>query len=158
LEGDAAAVASSNMRRFRAVLQQSDLVPVEYIDRDAPNEAAARTIDEVLDIFVRVNTGGTRLSRSDLMFSIIKRHWASARVNFDELVAEVERTSPLGIDKDFVIAGFSQLPTRLRLTKSRTSNGIGLQFEQVFDAFARSLKNTLISSEDRNAAFFPLRC
>jgi hypothetical protein len=143
LEGDAAAVASSNMRRFRAVLQQSDLVPVEYIDRDAPNEAAARTIDEVLDIFVRVNTGGTRLSRSDLMFSIIKRHWASARVNFDELVAEVERTSPLGIDKDFVIRGLLTVADAPPSYEIENIKRHWAAIEQVFDAFARSLKNTL---------------
>lgn len=143
LEGSPASRAAANIRRLRAVMQQSDLVSVEYIDRDAPNEAAARTIDEVLDIFVRVNTGGTRLSRSDLMFSIIKRHWAVARTNFDELVADVERHTPLGIDKDFVIRG---LLTVAEAPPSYDVDNIKRHWtaiEQVFDGFARSLRNTL---------------
>jgi hypothetical protein len=143
LEGDLASLAASSLRRLRAVMHQSDLVPVEYIDHDAPNEAAARTIDEVLDIFVRVNTGGTRLSRSDLMFSIIKRHWAAARVNFDELVAEVERTSPLGIDKDFIIRGLltvADAPPSYEVENIKRHWGA---IEKIFDVFSRSLRNAI---------------
>jgi hypothetical protein len=143
LQDAEASRAAANMRRLRAVMQQADLVPVEYIDRDAPNEAAARTIDEVLDIFVRVNTGGTRLSRSDLMFSIIKRQWSGARTNFDQLVAEVERTSPLGIDKDFVIRGLltvANAPPKYDVENIKRHWAI---IEQVFDGFASSLRNTL---------------
>jgi Protein of unknown function DUF262 len=143
LEGDIAALAASNMRRLRAVMQQSDLVPVEYIDRDAPNESAARTIDEVLDIFVRVNTGGTRLSRSDLMFSIIKRHWSTARINFDELVAEVERTTPLGIDKDFIIRGLLTVADAPPSYEVENIKRNWAAIEQVFDVFARSLRNSI---------------
>jgi hypothetical protein len=36
-------------------------------------------------MFVRVNTGGTRLSRADLMFSFLKSKWQGARVSFDDL-------------------------------------------------------------------------
>jgi hypothetical protein len=142
-EGTEATRAAANMRKLRSVMHQSDLVPVEYIDHDAPNEAAARTIDEVLDIFVRVNTGGTRLSRSDLMFSIIKRHWPAARVSFDQLVADVERNSPLGIDKDFVIRGLltvADAPPKYEVDNIKRHWTV---IEEVFDGFARSLRNTL---------------
>ncbi len=143
LQDTEATTAAANMRRLRAVMQQSDLVPVEYIDHDAPNEAAARTIDEVLDIFVRVNTGGTRLSRSDLMFSIIKRHWSSARVSFDQLVADIERHSPLGIDKDFIIRGLltvADAPPKYEVDNIKRHWAV---IEQVFDGFARSMRNTI---------------
>lgn len=143
LEGTEATRAAANMRRLRAVMHQSDLVPVEYIDHDAPNEAAARTIDEVLDIFVRVNTGGTRLSRSDLMFSIIKRHWPASRVSFDQLVADIERNSPLGIDKDFIIRGLltvADAPPKYEVDNIKRHWAV---IEKVFDGFARSLRNTL---------------
>ncbi len=143
LEGQAASLAASNIRRLRAVMQQSDLVPVEYIDQDAPNEAAARNIDEILDIFVRVNTGGTRLSRSDLMFSIIKRHWSAARVSFDQLVADVERTSPLGIDKDFIIRGLltvADAPPAYEVENIKRHWSV---IEQVFEPFERSLRTTI---------------
>ena len=80
-------------------------MPFETVDEHIVNEKQARTIDEILDIFVRVNSGGTRLSRSDLMFSLIKSKWANARVSFDKVIDEIDPDGVLGIDKDFIIRG-----------------------------------------------------
>jgi len=143
LKDDEAETAANNMRLLRAVMQQKDLVPLESIDYDAPNASAARTIDEILDIFVRVNSGGTRLSRSDLMFSIIKRHWSDARVNFDELVKDVERTNPLGIDKDFIIRGLLTVADAPPSYEVENINKHWRSIETVFDSFARALKSTI---------------
>lgn len=41
-------------------------------------EVEKNSIDSVLDIFVRVNSGGTVLSKSDLLFSTIVSHWDKA--------------------------------------------------------------------------------
>lgn len=48
-------------------------------------------IDSVLDIFVRVNSGGTILSKSDLLFSTIVSHWDKARDEIDKLLAEINK-------------------------------------------------------------------
>lgn len=69
LTGDEAVRAATKPAQLRRVFTQSDLVPLEAIDENIVNGKQARTIDEILEIFVRVNSGGTRLSRSDLMFS-----------------------------------------------------------------------------------------
>lgn len=50
-----------------------------------------RDYDKVLDIFVRTNAGGTKLSHSDLLFSTIKSKWPSARKKFDALLDDVNR-------------------------------------------------------------------
>ena len=42
--------------------------------------------DKVLDIFVRTNSGGEKLSYSDLLFSYIKLKWSDARDKFTELL------------------------------------------------------------------------
>ena len=42
--------------------------------------------DKVLDIFVRTNSGGKKLSYSDLLFSYIKLKWPYARDKFTELL------------------------------------------------------------------------
>lgn len=105
LQGEEASRARSNMRTLRSVMRQEDLVPVEIIDENATDAASARNIDEILEIFVRVNTGGTRLHKSDLMFSLLKSRWQSARSTFDDLLRDVERRAPLNIDKDFLIRG-----------------------------------------------------
>jgi hypothetical protein len=105
LEGDEATRAARNLRNLRRVFTQSDIVPIETVDEDVVNERQARTINEILEIFVRVNSGGTRLSRSDLMFSLIKSRWSGARVNFDQVIESVDPSALLGVDKDFIIRG-----------------------------------------------------
>ncbi|MGB4658074.1 MAG: DUF262 domain-containing protein [Mobilitalea sp.] len=52
-------------------------------------EVEADSIDSVLDIFIRVNSGGTILSKSDLLFSTIVSHWDKARDEIDILLAEI---------------------------------------------------------------------
>ena len=54
-------------------------------------EVQTDSIDSVLDIFVRVNSGGTVLSKSDLLFSTIVSHWDKARDEIDKLLAELNK-------------------------------------------------------------------
>jgi hypothetical protein len=54
-------------------------------------EIEADSIDSVLDIFVRVNSGGTVLSKSDLLFSTIVSHWDKARDEIDKLLSEINK-------------------------------------------------------------------
>ncbi len=143
LEGDERRVAAKNMRHLRRVFSQSDLVPVEIIDDEATTESQAKTLDEILDIFVRVNTGGTRLSRSDLMFSLIKRHWGGARIKFDELVDEIEGKMPLGIDKDFVIRGLLTVAGAPPSYKIQNIKNYWQKMTEVFDGFADALRASI---------------
>lgn len=143
LEGDQASRARRNIRRLRWVFQQSDLVPLETIDEGASNESQARSINEILEMFVRVNSGGTRLSRSDLMFSLIKTRWAGARRSFDMLVESVDPFGSLGVDKDFVIRGLlvnADVPVVFDV------DAIGRHWEAMepkFPAFEGALRTTL---------------
>ena len=60
-------------------------------------------IDHVLDLFVRTNSGGTKLEFADLLMSLAIRHWAGdARVQIDGLVDDA---SHLGFDvsRDWVL-------------------------------------------------------
>jgi hypothetical protein len=143
LKDDEGNRARRNIRLLRRVMSRSDLVPVETIDDEATDIASARTIDEILEIFVRVNTGGTRLSRSDLMFSFLKSKWGGARIAFDDLIRSVESKAPLGIDKDFIIRGL------LMVTDSPVSYEVENvqrhwdQLEPAYEQFAKALKNTV---------------
>lgn len=104
LDGEAANLARRNLRLLRRKFT-SDLVPIMLIDDDVIKEEQAKGINEILDIFVRVNDGGTRLSKSDLMFSLIKTKWTRAREHFDELQSDLARIGIDAIDKDFIIRG-----------------------------------------------------
>ena len=63
--------------------------------------------DRVLDIFVRANEGGTRLSKSDLLLSMVTANWDGVNAR-DEIFNFVDRvntqlTRRNDFDKDFVM-------------------------------------------------------
>ena len=69
-------------------------------------EEEDQDIDKVLDIFIRVNSGGTVLSHSDLLLSIATSQWTEkdAREEIHGLVDELNRTrAGFNFNKDFVL-------------------------------------------------------
>lgn len=64
------------------------------------------SLDKVLNIFIRVNSGGTKLSFSDLLLSIATAQWKSMDAR-EEIIKFVEEINQIGndfsIDKDFVL-------------------------------------------------------
>lgn len=63
----------------------------------------AEDYDKVLDIFVRTNSGGTKLSYSDLLFSNIKSQWTEAREKFDELITRLNDNDRYDFSNDFIL-------------------------------------------------------
>lgn len=143
LEGEEADRAAANMRRLRSIVTQADLVAVETIDEEVSHKDQARGINEILDIFVRVNSGGTKLKRSDLMFSLIKSKWTGARHSFDDLLASSDPGHVLGIDKDFLIRGLlvvADVPISFQVENiERHWDAI----QPKFDAFSDALKSAI---------------
>lgn len=63
-------------------------------------------IDKVLNIFVRINSGGTHLSYSDLLLSIATAKWenVNARDEINELIDEINSISEgFNVGKDFIL-------------------------------------------------------
>ncbi len=92
-----------------------------YFDIDNQN------LDEVVDIFTRVNSGGMTLKKSDLLFSILVAQWNEGRDEIKELV-ESMRESNVNITQDFVMRAclvLSDLPVKYKL-ESFTSKNINL--------------------------------
>lgn len=85
----------NNIARLYSVICKSDDV-FSYF------EVVTDDMDEVLDIFVRTNSGGTVLSKSDLLFSTIVSSWQEARDEFDELVKKVSNEG-FRVDSDFIV-------------------------------------------------------
>lgn len=64
-----------------------------------------RTPDEVLEIFIRVNQGGEKLTNSDLLLSMATNQWSTepgAREEVRNLTTEIN-TRGFNFDKDFVL-------------------------------------------------------
>lgn len=58
--------------------------------------------DRVLDIFVRTNAGGTKLTYSDLLFSKFKLKWDKAREEMNLILEQINRRN-FDFDSDFIL-------------------------------------------------------
>ncbi len=93
-------------RNARKVLERlyrtfwKDEVIAYYTERD-------QSYDRVLDIFIRANDGGTKLSKSDLLLSMITSKWegVSARQEIYDFVDRLneELDGKNALDKDFIM-------------------------------------------------------
>lgn len=58
--------------------------------------------DDIVEIFIRANSGGTTLNKSDLMFSLLINSWEEADENMYELLDSLNRTG-YKFTRDFII-------------------------------------------------------
>jgi len=85
--------------------------------------------DRVLDIFVRANQGGTRLSKSDLLLSMVTAKWGDGSAR-EEIYGFVDRingdlTRKNNLDKDFVMKTclvLCDLPVQYRVQNFNNAN------------------------------------
>lgn len=67
-------------------------------------EVKEQELDNILDIFVRVNSAGTVLSKTDLLFSTIVAHWEEGREEIDKLVESLNKKGEgFRFDSDFIM-------------------------------------------------------
>lgn len=61
-------------------------------------------LDEVLDIFIRVNSGGKVLSKTDLLFSTIIATWSDGRTIIEEFIKDINNLGDgFSFDNDFIM-------------------------------------------------------
>jgi hypothetical protein len=70
-------VSGEDLGRYMGRLNQ--LLAIRDIDLHLDEIAAGMTVDEVVDVFNRVNSGGTKLSKGDLALARICAAWPDAR-------------------------------------------------------------------------------
>jgi hypothetical protein len=58
--------------------------------------------DDIVEIFIRANSGGTTLNKSDLMFSLLINSWEEADENMHDLLETLNRTG-YKFTRDFII-------------------------------------------------------
>ncbi|HFK2882770.1 TPA: DUF262 domain-containing protein [Stenotrophomonas maltophilia] len=74
---------------------------ISYQELDGVDSTAYR-IDDVVEIFIRANSGGTKLGKSDLMFSLVAQSWSEADESLEELLDKLNQ-SGYGFERDFVL-------------------------------------------------------
>lgn len=89
--------ARNNLRRLHDTIK-TDPVIFEYLELE-------QDLDKVLNIFIRTNSGGTKLAYSDLLLSIASSQWTTdAREEIIGLVNDInEIGNKFDVDKDFVL-------------------------------------------------------
>lgn len=96
-------------------------------------EVSSDSMDAVLDVFVRVNSGGTVLSKSDMLFSTLVSQWPGARGEFDMLLKSLKsRGNGFKFDVDFIMRSCLYLidvPLRLKVEAFRNRNVTVIQNE-----------------------------
>lgn len=75
---------------------------VGYQELDSVDNPDAYTEDDVVEIFIRANSGGTKLGKSDLLFSLLTASWEDADEAMEDLISELN-ASGYGFTRDFIL-------------------------------------------------------
>ena len=94
-----------NLSTLRDVLSsEGNILKATIIDENKPSNSPDRKSEsDVLEAFVRINREGTPLSRSDLIFSMLKLNWKESATTLPEFVSELNKGNSFEFDTDFVI-------------------------------------------------------
>lgn len=98
LEEEKAIFASKSLFKLHKIVHDDGLINY-YLEK-------GEELDKVLNIFIRVNSGGTQLSYSDLLLSIATAQWEEkdAREEITRFVDEINNIGDgFNFDKDFVL-------------------------------------------------------
>ena len=89
-------LAKRNINRLLSKFYDEQLISYfRIVDKD---------LDDILDIFVRVNSGGTILSKSDLLFSTLVAHWENGREEIEKLISDMNGEDGLfNFNTDFLM-------------------------------------------------------
>lgn len=81
---------------------------IAYQELDSIEQATLYSEDDVVEIFIRANSGGTKLGKSDLLFSLLAATWDEANDQMEALLDTMNRTGFL-FTRDFILKTFLTL-------------------------------------------------
>lgn len=73
-----------------------------YQEVDSIDRPDSYTEDDIVEIFIRANSGGTKLDKSDLLFSLLVSSWEKADEEMDSLLKELNRDG-FRFGRDFIL-------------------------------------------------------
>jgi hypothetical protein len=89
-----------NVERARQEFVNGDNVTFQELDGiDNPD---AYRLDDIVEIFIRANSGGTKLGKSDLLFSLLASSWEAADGEMETLLQDLNQ-GRFAFDRDFVL-------------------------------------------------------
>jgi len=123
-----------------------NVLKVSTVDENLPSTSPSRKSEaDVLEIFVRVNREGTPLSRSDLIFSMLKLNWRESAEDLPEFIKKVNEGNSFELDTDFAIRclfAASELGTKFDIDLLRNKRNVD-KIKASFERCCDSIKSTL---------------
>jgi uncharacterized protein with ParB-like and HNH nuclease domain len=75
---------------------------ISYQELDSIENSTLYTEDDVVEVFIRANSGGTRLSKSDLLFSLLNSSWDRVDQEMENLLS-VLNSHGFAFTRDFIL-------------------------------------------------------
>jgi Protein of unknown function DUF262/Protein of unknown function (DUF1524) len=115
-----------------------------YQELDSIDNPVLYSDDDVVEVFIRANSGGTRLSKSDLLFSLLSASWEVANDKMEELLDSLNRHG-FAFDRDFVLKTSLTLldqGARYEVEKFRKA-GVREAVENQWDGISTAIQDVL---------------
>jgi len=133
--------ANRTLYKLHAVIHKNRLINF-FLEKD-------KSLDKVLNIFIRVNSGGTQLSYSDLLLSIATAQWQEKDAR-EEITSFVDEINAIGdgfnANKDFVlksclvVGGFRDIAFKVDNFNKENM----LEIEKKWDEISSAIKSSFL--------------
>jgi uncharacterized protein with ParB-like and HNH nuclease domain len=78
---------------LKLIKEFRDKENIAYTELDSVDNPEAYKLNDVVEIFIRANAGGTPLSKSDLMFSLLTAEWEEVEEDLTNFLEELNGTA-----------------------------------------------------------------
>jgi hypothetical protein len=100
LSDEQQSIIELNIGRARQEFVNDD--NITYQELDGIDNPDAYQLDDIVEIFIRANSGGTKLGKSDLLFSLLTSSWDEADGEMEALLEDLNQGA-FDFDRDFVL-------------------------------------------------------
>jgi len=117
---------------------------ITYQEVDSTDNKDLYSEDDVVEIFIRANAGGTMLNKSDLLFALLTSSWDDADIQMESLLEDLNRYGFI-FTRDFVLKTCLTLlnhGARYEVLKFRKP-GVREKIEQEWDNISSSIRDVL---------------
>jgi uncharacterized protein with ParB-like and HNH nuclease domain len=117
---------------------------ITYQELDSIDDPNLYSEDDVVEVFIRANSGGTKLGKSDLLFSLLSAAWEVADEEMEDLLDSLNKHG-FKFDRDFVLKTCLVLlgqGARYEVAKFRKA-GVREDIEAKWDEIEKAIQDVL---------------
>jgi hypothetical protein len=147
LSTEGSEIVLTNVARARKEFVNDDNITFQELD-GIDNPEAYR-LDDIVEIFIRANSGGTKLGKSDLLFSLLTSSWDEADGEIEALLEDLNQ-GVFEFDRDFVlkccltVLGKGAQYEVAKFRDGNTKEEIVAQWQKIADAI-RAVRDYLVT-------------